>query len=239
MPGLIHPLIPLDHDRQPYDQVLVGIRHGPTSVTRLENNLGPEERIATGRNYFSELTRRGIVDSLKLGWWLKEMNLPISCIWSSDTIRTQQTAAMICEGMGRMWPDYKVSSRITELSQGKWEGCRDAVVRTPDVWEQIEEEGWNFVPGEGTGESQAAVFARAWGFLRDEVLCRPKMISLVVTHGNVLACLLTGLLGLDRNQVHTIELAPTSMTIVTFRDGEIMCADRNLTPHLKEYNGIE
>ena len=206
------------------------VRHGESEVNEKFNRWSKEEKRICGTNTWSELTAEGIGQAQDLGKYFAEKGHSFDRIYSSPAIRAQQTARHCLENMGYDWPKFKVDERLTELSQGQWEGNLDYKTRTDDVWLNINAMGWHFTPPDG--ESQYDVYQRANEFIEQEILRQESYNALVFTHNNVIGCLLTGLMGLERHKIHEIKLYPTSITTLHYESGELDRVERGEFPHL-------
>jgi len=205
------------------------IRHGESEVNAVYGSCSREERRICGTNTWSGLTEKGIAQSRALGKYLKSQGMELDKVISSTAVRAQQTARYCLNEMGYDWPVFDVDERATELSQGEWEGKNDLGARTENVWAEIKKEGWRFRPPQG--ESQNDVYERAYGMIVQEILCKDYESAAVFTHKNVIACILTALDNLDTNKAHKIEIAHTSMTILTYTGTNLTNIVRNMMPH--------
>ncbi|MBD3354589.1 hypothetical protein GF361_01230 [Candidatus Woesearchaeota archaeon] len=213
------------------------IRHGESEVNVQHRRASWHEKRICGTNTWSELTEKGIDQSRTLGEYLKKCGPCFDRIYSSSTVRAQQTARYCLEEMGFEWPRIQVDHRITELDQGIWEGKVDCKTRTDDIKQNMDAMNWHFTPPEG--ESQYDVFCRANEFIEEKILGKEYENIAVFTHQNVIACLLTGLVGLDKNKIHEMELLHTSMTVLRYDENRLDTIVKGEIPHIMEMMSYE
>ena len=112
-------------------------------------------------------------------------------LWSSPSGRTLQTAAVICEHIGRDWFDVRPDARLREIEVGAWEGrtYRDLMAEHGPILSP--ERGVFSVRAPG-GEWYPQIARRLRAWLAD---LPPGRDALAVSHGvtsRVLRGLLTG-----------------------------------------------
>jgi broad specificity phosphatase PhoE len=221
------------------------VRHGESEINELYRNWTPKEKKVCGRNQWSELTEKGILQATLLGNSMEGM--VFNGVYSSPAIRAQQTARYCMQAMGQKWPLYELDDRLSELGQGEWEGQLDCRVRPERVWEEIEACNWDFKPL--NGESQRDVCERMCNFLDQRIIagylenCKAvrqflpdyDQRDIIFTHKNAIACLLAPMMNLDKTKVHEMKIEHTSITILKYVDNIAGSSIKvNLTPHLEE-----
>jgi broad specificity phosphatase PhoE len=164
------------------------IRHGESEVNLA---YSPKE-VFLGRNTWSELTERGVKQARDLGRFLK--GAEFDRVFSSSTIRAQQTARYCLQEMGYQWPLIEVVSELSEIDHGDIEGKNKREIMTPEVRQGVTNY-WRFVPPRGN-ESQEDVYRRAYSWIERNLLAEEGRFALF-THETVIKCLLVGMFDLD------------------------------------------
>jgi len=208
------------------------IRHGESEVNVQHRRTSWNEKRICGTNTWSELTEEGIGQAKTLGEYLKKCGPCFDKIYSSTAVRSQQTARYFLEEMGFEWPRIYTDERLTELDQGIWEGRIDYKTRTDDIKQNMDAMKWHFTPPEG--ESQYDVYSRANEFIEEDILGKGYENVAVFTHQNVIACLLTGLAGLDKKKIHEMKLLYTSMTVLRYDEDRLDTIVKGEIPHILE-----
>ncbi|MCC7569878.1 histidine phosphatase family protein [Candidatus Micrarchaeota archaeon] len=193
------------------------IRHAES-----EANASPMNKFIGGRSNWAELTPRGISQAKALGENLRMENVFFKAVFCSPAIRTQQTARYCFEAMG-ISPNIQLESRIIELDQGDWVGKqREKVYSIPEVRFALDEDCWNFIPGDIIkGESQRAVATRMkewFNFITGEY---SEGIVVAFTHGVAIKCLLANIYHFDKNLAYSIPIDNVSTTQLNCVNGEI------------------
>ena len=192
------------------------VRHAQSEINHLFNQWTSENKKVCGRNQWSELTKKGVQQSIRLGEYLE--GSIIHDFYSSPAIRAQQTTRYCMQAMNQKWPLYEIDERLAELSQGKWEGQIDYKVRPSQIRRDIESQGPNFRPL--GGESQSDVYERMRNFIEEEIITKYSKESksvkkydnkynkkaIIFTHKNALACLLAHLKNFDLNKIHKMKI---------------------------------
>ncbi|WP_439534771.1 histidine phosphatase family protein [Polymorphobacter sp.] len=79
--------------------------------------------VMQGRMEHSPLTRAGIAQAEAMGAALAASGLaPGRDLWVSPSGRTQQTAAIIGEHLGRNFSEWSLDPRLLEIDVGEWQG---------------------------------------------------------------------------------------------------------------------
>ena len=162
---------------------IILIRHGETewnSQKRMQGHSNSD---------LSEVGRRQIQE---LGELMK--NVSFDHIYSSDSLRTSQTAEAITQYSGHK---IQFDQRIREKNLGVFEGLTstEAKERHPEVYRLFKTAGANYVIDEG--ESTQQLLERALEFSEEIRLRHPQERVVMVTHGGVVRVLMKHALGLS------------------------------------------
>ncbi|MCH9613373.1 MAG: 2,3-bisphosphoglycerate-dependent phosphoglycerate mutase [Chlamydiia bacterium] len=203
-------------------------RHGQTVM-----NSTPE-RIA-GRSRTTELTEKGRAEARALGPYIIEQKF--DRFFTSETVRTQQTFAESMKGAGMsQWTPYTVDQRMTERSQGSWEGLVRKEVYTKERKAQV---NWDFVPGDpGTGGESHAMVAKRMVEMLDATKTTGEDVPAFVKeafycHGYAIKIITTVLLGMDHEAAFKMHLDNASVTVIReYSDGSYELVAQNSTEHL-------
>ena len=171
-----------------------------------------------GNSAHTPLTRAGIAQAEAMGTALAGVlgQSPDIDLWVSPAGRTQQTAAIIGEHLGRSFFDWRKDERLLEIDVGDWEGrwYHDIVA---ELGRPIVDAARGlFTEAAPNGEWFPAIAAR----LNDWVASLdPSRPALVISHG-ITASVLRGLLvgGEDWHGVPVAARAPQG-TVFRIRDG--------------------
>ena len=183
------------------------VRHGVTAHTvdkRFSGGLG-------GRN--PGLTDEGRAQVRATADWLSPLAEGIDAVVSSPVRRTQETAEILGARLGR---DIVTEEGLAEMDFGTWEGLTFAEVHEAHPQEL---DRWlgslDAVPG-GAGESFRDVEKRVLVSL-DALLTRHAGHTvLVVSHVTPIKVLVAHALGAPLDSVMRMELAPASVTVLSF-----------------------
>lgn len=198
------------------------IRHAETEVNR-------EAIRICGETPWAELTDKGKEQAKALGTHLK--SLEFDAYYTSDVIRTQQTARYFFEARGTLYQRITRDHCLTEQSQGDWEGKIRTEIYTPEIKSQF---GWTFIPGDKIkGESQQQVAARMVCWIKEKANEHPNQRIAIFSHGLAIRYLVADLLNLNRKTAYTIPIDNTSLTVIRFEDNVFSCPILNDTFHLK------
>lgn len=198
------------------------VRHAETEVNRDIVYIG-------GESPWAELTNKGKDQARLLGNHLKQVKF--DAYYTSDVIRTQQTARYFFESQGNIHQKIMRDRRLTEQSQGDWEGRLREEVYTPEIKSKL---GWTFVPGDLIkGESQQDVAKRMVSWIIEKTKKHPDQRVFVLSHGLAIRYLVAELFNYDRETAYKIPVDNTSVTIIRCEDDSFSCPVMNDTSHLK------
>ena len=176
------------------------IRHGTTDL------IG---RVLYGRMPGVFLNSEGLRQAERLAQALNS-HYKIAEVLSSPLDRARQTAEPIAARGGL---PIGIDEEITEIDVGSWMGKTFEELGGRADWKAYNRNrSINSAPG---GESMMHVQTRAWQSL--ERLTQRHSSSTestvaVVTHGDVIRCILLLLLGMSIDHIHRIEIAPASVS---------------------------
>ena len=170
-----------------------------------------------GHMAHTPLTRAGIAQAEAMGAALAEIlgPAPDRDLWVSPSGRTQQTAAIVGEHIGRPFFDWRTDARLLEIDVGDWEGRYYADI--------IAEAGPIVDSGQGlfsvpppNGEWFPAIAARLTDWLASLDPARPV---LAISHG-ITARVLRGLL-VGGDDWHGVKVAANAAqgTVFQIKDG--------------------
>jgi broad specificity phosphatase PhoE len=159
-----------------------------------------------GHMAHTPLTRAGIAQAEAMGAALAgHPDAAARDLWVSPSGRTQQTAAIIGEHLGRPFFDWRLDPRLLEIDVGQWEGryYADIVAETGPI---VDPHARLFAVPPPGGEWFPAIAARLQAWLAALDPARPV---LVISHG-ITARVLRGLLvgGRDWHGVKVADDAP-------------------------------
>lgn len=162
---------------------IILIRHG-------ETEWNSQKRMQGHSN--SDLSEVGRGQIQALGELMK--NVSFDHIYSSDSLRTSQTAEAITQYSGHT---LQFDQRIREKNLGVFEGLTstEAKERHPEVYRLFKTAGANYVIDEG--ESTQQLLERALEFIEEIRLRHPQERVVMVTHGGVVRVLMKHALGLS------------------------------------------
>ncbi len=162
---------------------IILIRHG-------ETEWNSQKRMQGHSN--SDLSEVGRGQIQELGELMK--NVSFDHIYSSDSLRTRQTAEAITQYSGHT---LQFDQRIREKNLGVFEGLTstEAKERHPEIYRLFKTAGANYVIDEG--ESTQQLLERALEFIEEIRLRHPQERVVMVTHGGVVRVLMKHALGLS------------------------------------------
>lgn len=162
---------------------IILIRHG-------ETEWNSQKRMQGHSN--SDLSEVGRGQIQALGELMK--NVSFDHIYSSDSLRTSQTAEAITQYSGHT---LQFDQRIREKNLGVFEGLTstEAKERHPEIYRLFKTAGANYVIDEG--ESTQQLLERALEFSEEIRLRHPQERVVMVTHGGVVRVLMKHALGLS------------------------------------------
>lgn len=188
------------------------IRHGESEV----NADSYSRRVLCGANTWSELTPLGVAQAKVLGEFFRQGRIEFDAVYSSPAVRAQQTARYCLQEMGYAWPRLRLACEVAELGRGDLEGTLKSEAIPPEARKRITN-FWEYKVG--NGESQKDVYERASSWINMEIIGNGKERVAVFTHENVIKCLAAGLLGLDKDKVHSMKLENASVTVLKYDNG--------------------
>jgi broad specificity phosphatase PhoE/ribonuclease HI len=191
---------------------LILVRHGVTVHTesrKFSGGLG-------GRN--PGLTDEGRAQARATADWLAPLADEIDVVISSPVRRTLETAEVIAARLGTT---FVTEDGLAEMEFGTWEGMTFAEVREsyPD-----DLDAWlgSVDTGPGGGESLREVEKRVLATL-DRLVCQHAgKTVLAVSHVTPIKVLVAHVMAAPLESVHRMELAPASVTVVSFFDDDRM-----------------
>jgi ribonuclease H / adenosylcobalamin/alpha-ribazole phosphatase len=191
---------------------LILVRHGVTVHTesrKFSGGLG-------GRDL--GLTDEGRAQARATADWLAPLADEIDVVISSPVRRTLETAEVIAARLGTT---FVTEDGLAEMEFGTWEGMTFAEVREsyPD-----DLDAWlgSVDTGPGGGESLREVEKRVLATL-DRLVCQHAgKTVLAVSHVTPIKVLVAHVMGAPLESVHRMELAPASVTVVSFFDDDRM-----------------
>jgi len=198
---------------------LLAIRHGETAWSRERRFAGSADipLSAEGRRQCTALAQA-------LG------ALPIAALYASPLARARESAEAIA-AVQKI--DVTLESAFREMSFGDWEGLtRDEVARRfPDdyaVWRATPERFAR--PG---GESLAAVAERVGHGLAELRATHQAETVVLVSHAIVTRLLVLSALGLGPERLWSVEVSPTGISEIEYRDDWVTLHRVNTLSHLE------
>lgn len=139
----------------------------------------------------------------------------VGAIVTSPLDRCQQTATLIADG--RNGTPLHVDERIGEVHYGDWTGQPLKSLAKQPLWKTVQAHPSAAVfPGE-TGESLAAMQARAVGSIRAwNRELGDDAVYLAVSHADVIKAILADALGQHLDQFQRIVVDPASLSVVQY-----------------------
>lgn len=211
------------------------IRHAESEI-----NVETSNRIG-GQCNWAELSDKGVEQSRKLGSKLAQQSSSFTAVYSSTAVRTQQTSRHCLSAMGidvrSGDTDIKLDQRLLEGDAGDFAGkIRSEIYLRSDVSRELDNDNWNFIPGDFVkGESQAGIAVRMKDWLEEVIARYPHGRIIAFTHGMAIRCLLTEILNESKPIAYKQSVDNTSVNIIRcFDDGEVIVTSRNDTSHLNE-----
>lgn len=167
-----------------------------------------------GHMAHTPLTRAGIAQAEAMGVALHAVlgDAPDRDLWVSPSGRTQQTASIIGEHLGRSFFDWRQDSRLLEIDVGEWEGRYYADIVADLGRSIVDVERGLFTEPAPAGEWFPAIAARLTDWLSGLDPARP---ALVISHG-ITASVLRGLL-VGGEDWHGVPVAPRAPQGTVFR----------------------
>lgn len=201
---------------------LVLVRHGVTDHTvdkRFSGGLASSD---------PPLNEEGRAQARATGEWLAPLAETFHAMVTSPVRRTRETAEVIAEVLGH---DVVAEEALAEMEFGSWDGLTFTEVheRFPD-----ELSSWlgDVDSAPHGGESLRAVQDRVLAG-RDQLLGRHAgQTVLAVSHVTPIKVLVADAMGASLDAAYRMELAPASVTVLTYFTGE----DGTLFPQLRLFN---
>lgn len=143
---------------------------------------------------------------------------PFDAIFSSDLLRTRQTAEALAE---HCQLDVQLDVRLREIHQGEWEGklVKDMIAAHPKARAEFLQDPFAArAPG---GESVGEVAVRVRAAVEEIAAAYPQGRVLVISHGLSIATLLCAVRGVDLTNVYDLIPDNASPSIVTWPPAEL------------------
>lgn len=180
------------------------LRHAQTEYNKSHSLIG-------GKSNHLPINSMGIVQSQKLGNWLKKNNVQFDMVFCSNAERAKQTSQFL----EIKHTNIEYSEAIEELSQGDWEGQDRNLIYTKEQLEIINSNNYKFKAP--NGESQEEVENRMYTFIEKEILQSFKRGTfLIISHGTAIKCLLRRILNSTPSMTHKIFIENTSLTKINY-----------------------
>ncbi len=182
------------------------------------NNLPhPSRREQSGgHNLETPLTEKGELQATSLGHQLKNKNTTFDVVYISTAVRTKETARI---ALHEIQYDGQVieTSEVLEQGKGDFEGkLKDMIYQRQDIRKQLDENNWEFVPGDiNKGESQKITAARMGSFMK-QILTLGHTHIAVFTHGGAIAFYLAELLDRPRAMAYKQPIENASVHCLEF-----------------------
>jgi ribonuclease H / adenosylcobalamin/alpha-ribazole phosphatase len=210
----------------------------PTTLVLLRHGVTPhtlEKRFSGGlASSNPPLSEDGREQARLSAAWLRPMADRIDAIVTSPVLRTRQTAEIAAEVLGRPVGEIATEPGFAEMEFGAWDGLTYAEVeqRFPGQLATWLDSLDNAPAG---GESFRTVEARVLAALDRVVAEHHGRTVLVVSHVTPIKTLVARAVGADLGAVFRMELAPASVSVVSFYDdGD----DGTQRGSLRFYNGL-
>lgn len=141
----------------------------------------------------------------------------IDAVFSGPLQRCMRTAEILIQKSGHEKLDIQVLPELTEVDTGDWDGLEFSEIRKnyPMEYEaRGKRMGRYVIPGGESFEMAGARFSEAF----DELIGRSTGDILIVSHAGVIRAFLCGLLGIDIDEIGTIQIPYASVTILQLPD---------------------
>ncbi|MBV8866271.1 MAG: histidine phosphatase family protein [Acidobacteriaceae bacterium] len=174
------------------------IRHGSTDL------LG---HVLYGRASGVHLNSEGLHQAELIGQCLKQQ-YSLEGIYSSPLDRALETANAIAQACGK---PVVLDEGITEIDFGEWVGKSFRELDNTEGWRSFNRQrSIRWAPG---GESMLEVQARAWRTIQAvSAKFNAGGAVALVSHGDVIRCVLLLVLGMPLDHIHRLEVAPGSVS---------------------------
>jgi probable phosphomutase (TIGR03848 family) len=186
---------------------VVLVRHGLTPTTGKElPEPGPGP----------SLTEQGRKQAEEAGRYIAEWRgalPPIVALFSSPLVRTVETAGIV----GKALDLVPVERRgLVDCDAGEWAGSDLKQLAKKPEWSTVQHypSGFRF-PG---GESIAEMQSRVVGAVKELVVAHPGRAVVVVSHADPIKAVLADALGVHLDLFQRIQVAPASVSAVSYSD---------------------
>lgn len=178
-------------------------------LIRHAESIANTKGIYQGQTYDTTLSPLGEKQSEAIGNRLADIRF--DAIYASPLTRTRATALSIKKHQ-KSPVDIRIDTHLLETNHGLWEGetKQYIVARWSDLWKQ-----WQEKPGSvqfPSGENFIETADRANRWL--QVIAKKTGTFAVVTHGNIIQCLLVTVSGLALDDIWKFAIQPTALTIL-------------------------
>lgn len=179
------------------------IRHGKTDY--VHNALAG--RINSPLNEFGQQQANTIADSLK--------DLPITTIYSSPLLRTQQTAAPLST---LLEIPVQIHDGFNQVNFGNWEGRPFEELDKDPIWQQFQKHPDTIIPP--NGESAASVRERVEEAIFTLVKeSNENSLIAIFTHGSIIRHGVSTCIGLPLVHFNQLTVAPASVSTIRIKNG--------------------
>jgi len=184
---------------------------------------GDVGKVLTGRLAGAPLTAFGREQALALGRQL--MGQKLDAIYTSPRLRAQQTAEIISRETGI---ESEVAPELDEIDFGNWSGQSFHELAHDPEWRRWNDE--RDVAATPAGDTMQATSARITGFMDRLRRDFPGHAFALVSHSDVIKAALCHTLGMPFQGVHEFEIAPASITTLSFDKNGVGLVSRDLQP---------
>jgi probable phosphomutase (TIGR03848 family) len=174
----------------------------------------PVGRLLAGRAPGVRLNAEGRAQAARLVDRLHDVEL--DAIYSSPMQRALETAEPLARHAKR---DVETMDELNEIEFGEWTGRSLEELDRRDDWRRFNE--IRSLGRPPAGESMLEVQARALGAVEAIRRRHPDGICAVVSHGDVLRCLIAHLAGIPIDLFQRLEISPASVSVVRVGEREI------------------
>jgi len=187
--------------RLPPPTTICLVRHGTTPTTGT---------VLPGRAPGLSLSDRGRQEAEAAAERLSALRR-VGAIYASPLERAQETAAPIAR---RLDLPVKTEPGLLECDFGTWTGADLKTLAKLPAWTTVQRwpSGWRFPDGESFGEMQL----RLSGCLASIVARHPGETVVAVSHADPIKAALAGALGVPLDLFQRIQVAPASVSVVSY-----------------------
>ena len=203
------------------------IRHGLGETNQDQNNRDANEKIVQRLNTWAELVSLGKKQARSDGGYLKRNRVVFDAVFSSPTIRTQQTARYSLEEMVEpehfddVFGGITTSSALLEMSSGEYEGKKKHEINYDALMLLLKEHPdayWTLRPP--GGESPEDVYARVRSFIEEKVLPVPYRTVGIYTHRGPIIWLMAGLFHMSPHEVFSMNMFPGTISRIEYENSK-------------------